>query len=34
MIDQKEFRNEGNFFVLVGPISAFLAVMAWVWLFV
>jgi solute carrier family 13 (sodium-dependent dicarboxylate transporter), member 2/3/5 len=34
LVDQKEFRNGGLFFIVVGPISAFLAVMLWVWLYV
>lgn len=33
MIEQKEFRRGGIFFILAGPASAFAAVMLWVWLF-
>ncbi len=34
IIDQREFRRGGIFFIFAGPISAFAAVMAWVWLYV
>ena len=34
LIDQKEFRTGGLFFIVVGPATAFLAVMAWVWLYI
>ena len=34
LIEQKEFRRGGVFFLILGPVSAFLAVMAWVWLYV
>lgn len=33
LVEQKEFRRGGVFFICVGPVSAFLAVMAWVALF-
>jgi solute carrier family 13 (sodium-dependent dicarboxylate transporter), member 2/3/5 len=34
LIDQKEFRKGGVFFIIAGPTTAFLAVMAWVWLYI
>lgn len=34
MVDQKEFRNGGLFFIVAGPLSAFLAVILWVWLYI
>ncbi len=33
MIDQKEFRRGGIFFIIAGPVTAFAAVMAWVWIY-
>jgi sodium-dependent dicarboxylate transporter 2/3/5 len=30
MVEQKDFRTGGIFFIVLGPILAFLAVMAWV----
>lgn len=33
MIDQKEFRRGGIFFIIAGPTTAFAAVMAWVWIY-
>ena len=33
MIDQKEFRRGGIFFIIAGPATAFAAVMAWVWIY-
>jgi solute carrier family 13 (sodium-dependent dicarboxylate transporter), member 2/3/5 len=33
MIDQKEFRRGGVFFIIAGPTTAFAAVMAWVWIY-
>jgi sodium-dependent dicarboxylate transporter 2/3/5 len=32
LIEQKDFRTGGLFFILLGPTVAFLAVMAWVML--
>jgi sodium-dependent dicarboxylate transporter 2/3/5 len=34
LIEQKDFRTGGVFFIVMGPAVAFLAVMAWVWLYV
>jgi solute carrier family 13 (sodium-dependent dicarboxylate transporter), member 2/3/5 len=34
LIEQKEFRRGGFFFMIAGPIAAMAAVMAWVWLYV
>jgi solute carrier family 13 (sodium-dependent dicarboxylate transporter), member 2/3/5 len=34
LIDQKEFRRGGIFFIIAGPLAAFASVMAWVWLYV
>ncbi len=34
LVEQKEFRRGGVFFLILGPVSAFLAAMAWVWLYV
>ncbi len=33
LVEQKEFRLGGLFFIVVGPISAFAAVTAWVWIY-
>jgi solute carrier family 13 (sodium-dependent dicarboxylate transporter), member 2/3/5 len=33
LIEQKEFRRGGVFFMIAGPLTAFVAVMLWVWLF-
>jgi len=32
LVEQKDFRTGGLFFIFLGPLIAFLAVMAWVWL--
>jgi len=34
LIEQKEFRRGGFFFMIAGPIAAMVAVMTWVWLYV
>lgn len=34
LIEQKEFRRGGIFFMITGPIAAFAAVMIWVWLYI
>lgn len=34
MIEQKEFRLGGIFFIITGPIAAFISVMIWTWLYV
>lgn len=33
LVEQKEFRRGGVFFMIAGPLTAFVAVMLWVWLF-
>ncbi len=33
MIDQKDFRLGGFFFILAGPVAAFASVMLWIWLY-
>lgn len=33
LIEQKSFRKGGLFFLLIGPLTAFLIVMLWVWIF-
>ncbi len=34
LIDQKEFRRGGFFFIIAGPVAAFLSSMIWVWFYV
>lgn len=34
LVDQKEFRRGGLFFMVAGPIAAFAAVMIWVWFYI
>lgn len=33
LIEQKEFRRGGVFFMIAGPVAAFVAVLLWVWLY-
>ncbi|MCC5945145.1 MAG: DASS family sodium-coupled anion symporter [Bernardetiaceae bacterium] len=34
MVSQREFRRGGVFFIVAGPVAAFISVMLWVWLYV
>jgi sodium-dependent dicarboxylate transporter 2/3/5 len=34
MIEQKEFRRGGIFFMIVGPISAYISVLIWSWFYI
>jgi solute carrier family 13 (sodium-dependent dicarboxylate transporter), member 2/3/5 len=34
LVAQKEFRRGGVFYIIAGPITAFIAVMLWVWLYI